>query len=586
MNLFIEKAKEFEQQCKKYLELHREQVQQKTQQTKIVEKNTLDFFLINKPMTIIELHDYGTTLASEYSSISKEKINKLPGDGVPTALSDKVRKIHFDLDLDLSFYKNHNTNKEQKDPNEEIMKDQEINNEINNEIILKQSPSENCQKIYYLCLEKIQNLGIDIYGIKKDLSRYKNNLVSSIIGGTNPFIFYCKKNNYKFEIRYDDDCDCKPGILSIHSIVDCNDETTIKTQCDLFCQCKSKLVLNNFLMLLSCKNINEFMEKRYSHFIEMAESLKEKYTVDCSTKFIEQNSININDNDFNLIIKITDSDKNECVLIPYADSSMKDYLLYLCPTLDDINTTNKKKKETDCCHHFYERKNIDWNTFNHDMYPRFSFIYKSSDDLSELIKCIDYFLKYKSGKYGYCESKSTALNSSELVSDNELIYYNETFINDTLTHNKYPDEGHIVAKLYSKSNNYYGPEMDIILTYHRKNPYTPCLKNYLKGITYPYDNYLVRFLYDKKIDTENCIFSIRGQWHDVTPIVEFFYQNNFDITSIDNNTTEIAEKFEFKGKFSQCYELLLQFHNALVNNQATEESENGDFDDEQYVSSN
>lgn len=565
MNIFIEKVREFKLQRTKYFELYEKKKQQFN--TKKKEKNDLvfDSYFQNQPMNVDELQEYGQMLSMEYSSFSPEKNKKYySDDGVHTRLFDRVKKINFDLDISQYQQYGEYFSRKTSDTNEEIVWEERSQIDKN---FLGKNASENFQKVYYLCLEKIVSLGIEIYGIKKDISQYKNSMTTCLGGGTTPFIFHCKKNNYKFEISYDDDCDCNPGILYVRSIIDCNSNETIIVNCDLFCQNTSNHIFKNFIMLLSCKNFDEFIEKRYGYITEMIELLKKNYDVNCSENFFTKNTMSINRFNYNAIVELTNSNKDKCLLIPHVDDNMKDYLMYLCPTLDDIN--NKKILEKE--HYYYERKNIDINVFNMDLYPRFSFIYRSSDDMPELIKCIDCYMQYKKGNYGYRE------NNFYYIED---YYYNEKFIYDRLVgNNEYYDS----FILYSRSNNYCGPDMDVVFFYETSDPFTACTRNHLENTIYPLDKYQVRLVYDKKTDLENCILTIQGKWHDVTVIAKKYYElvnqcdeknkYDFDMNLIDYQPMEIAEKFEFKGKFSECFNKIAQFHFELTGKNPNDNSD-------------
>lgn len=542
MNTFIEKAHQFDLERKKYLELYTEKKQDIRIKEQINKSINFDSYFENKLMTTNELYEYGQTLESEYTKSSPTD-NIDHRDGVPARLFDRVNQINFDLDL--KHYSKYDHDRYRIDFNDEVYKQKNIDKNLEiDKMLLGENASENCQKVYFFCLEKILNFGFEIYGIKKDLSQYKNSTVSCLCGNTTPFVFYCKKNNYKFEISYNDDCDCIPGILYVESVIDCKTGDKIIVNCDLFSQNTPCNIVKNFIMLLSCENFNDFFEKRYGYISEMFNLVKKYYNSNFMDIVIK-NDICINRFDFNVILDLLNSNGDKCLLIPYAGSNKEDYLIYLCPTLDDINSKNQNESLG------YERENIDVNVFEMDMYPRFSFIYKSSDDLIELIKCIDCFMQYKKGNYGYIESG---------------IYYNEKFIIDKFLK---PLKDINLPNLYSRSNNYYGPDLDIVLEYMTADPFYACTQNHLDNFVYPLEKYQIRLFYDKKKDSDNCILTINGKWHDVTSIVKKYYdiekknnennKCNFDMNLINDKAIEIANKYEFKGKFSECFHIIIQF---------------------------
>jgi hypothetical protein len=563
MENFIQKINELRQQRKLYDNKFTEiQKQKKLAETKIKESVSNNFYQ-NKPLTIDELNHFGKNISAEYSVISKESIDDM-NHGIPHKLFNNVASINFDLDL--KFYKSYGDRWETTaDPNVEMVteKQKKISKKM-----LTDSASDNCQKIYYLCLEKITELGIDIYGIKKDLVQFKNRNWSGVCGGTTPYIFCCKKNHYEFEIEYEDDCDCYPGILYVRNIYDTINKTNIETACDLFFNSRSVHVFNNLMLLLSSKNFDDYCQQNFGYLLELIELLKQsKYKIIyCAEELIKKNCTEINNHDFHFCVKIINEFGKECLLVPHAGHQMKEYLLYLCPTLEEINQRDIKDS------FYYETKKVDINTFNHSMYPKFSFRYRSSKDFAELTKCIDCFFDYKNKNYGYFENGE---------------YFNEHFVHKSLFEKKNEEidckKKNMRLNFYCRSNNYSGPDFDIVLIYSPDSIWSACERNHLNDMVYPFDKYLVRFAYDKKTDANNCQLTIEGKWYDITPFVDKFYKsedksvpvkhNDSDIDSDDEKISEIsksddqvyqvADKFEFTGEFSKCFDLLMKFHQAL-----------------------
>lgn len=120
------------------------------------------------------------------------------------------------------------------------------------------------------------------------------------------------------------------------------------------------------------------------------------------------------------------------------------------------------------------------------------------------------------------------------------------------------------------TNNYYGPDVDIVLMYQAEDVFSVCRCDYLKNGVYPYDMYQIRFFYDRKIDPNNCKLTIEGKWYNLISLVDKFYEveNNKTISmesvsDLTNEIYDIADKFEFVGKFSECYVLLTKIHLVL-----------------------
>lgn len=521
MQSFLYNAILFQQQRDTYMQKYNEiQEAKKAEKVRIQEEHKSKMYNV-VPLTDQELETFGLTLDDDYSKIPKEDIDNFnQGRGIPGALYRRSYEEYFDAE-DI---KNH----VQKQYSEEERTRKKSKKHSQND------PGYNCKTQYYDCVKKIKEFKFDIYGIDKKLKNYKNRGVSACCGGTDVFIFYCGKNNYRFEVRFADDCDCYPGILSVSSVTDLNTNEKIDARCDLYCQNTSNNELDNFLHLISRASLNDYFNKRFSHFLNLPKLFEEHgfkiNNMDLINKLVPMFSIN--KHDFNFYVEV-ENDKGSCVIIPYAkDHNLSGYCLYISPTLEQINEANADKS------YYYEKKKIDINVFNHDMKQKsYKLDYESDDDFNELLKCINAYINKQNGEYG--------------IYDNN-VWRNDTEIREYLNKLK-------KVSFTTFINNYTGPDFDVLVKCNFSDFWVAYSNSRLNDMDFYCDFYGVRFWYDNKLSGK-CFLSIQGKYYNVTETSNDYYKDK----TVNYAIKDIAEKFIFEGTFDECFENMKYFLEELM----------------------
>ncbi|QKF94592.1 hypothetical protein QKU48_gp1134 [Fadolivirus algeromassiliense] len=526
---FIGQAKLFSEKRKQYLEKYNKiQEQKKESIFNKIESKKQEFYSHTK-LSLDELNNIGKNIIDEFNLINNKQTDDYHG--VPGELCFFDVNNYFD-EFNKEIYKPYNDYHNDEKETYEKQKNFYTDNQ-----------AENCKKVYEICLNEILKHNIDIYGIQKDLNQYKNGNTSSLCGGTTVFTFYCKKNNFKFTIEFDDDCDCFPGILSVNQVEDMTNNKIINIKCDLFCQNMSRVDLENFLLLINNTNYEEYIEHRYGDLLKLPYLLRKyQFVINFPQTLINKKSATINTFDFTFVIEIM-SKEGSCLVIPYHEHNSANYSLYICPTLSEINRISKKKS------YHYERTKIDINVFNHDMKPNsFKIDYQSEEDIENLVRCINSYIDYRNGKYGYFEN-------GKFRNENTFLRY----INKHAKNNKH-------ISIHKYSNNFTGPDFDIFVSIMPANEnFSPLTINRLKDTEYPYDYYGIHFYYDKKVDPDNCILTIQGKWHDLTQTANEYYANPKEFNSNIVKSKSIASKYGCKGKYSECFSIIIELIEAFYN---------------------
>jgi len=405
----------------------------------------------------------------------------------------------------------------------------------------EETSSQVCKRIYYDCINKILSYGIQIYSIVKDLKKFTNGYVSSCGGDNIVYIFYCGKNNCKFIIQFEDDCDCIPGILCVKDIE--MNGVQIDMYCDIFCQNTSTTQLTNFLNLIDSNTYQEYIDNRFGALLRLPHLLTEQGFNVSNGQLIKPNSATINKYDFTFIL-----DLGECSIIPY-DNKAGNYTLYISPTLKDVNDKSRK--------HYYhhEREKIDINTFNHDLRKKsYKFKYQNETDLPELVKCISSYLNYKNNNYGYLDLDNKFYNDQHV----------KVFIKQTWK--AFENSRNIKLNYFSNCNNYYGPDFDIFINLTLTDTFMALTRKHLSDYSYPFDYYAFKFYYNRQKNIDQCILLIYGKYYDLTQLANHYYQgeNTFDDKTYDCHLNDIAPSFKFEGTFNDCFNRLKSLINTLI----------------------
>jgi len=386
---------------------------------------------------------------------------------------------------------------------------------------------QNYQRTFMKCVKTIQNLGIDIFSTTSLPQKYKERGWSSCIGGTDCFKFDCQKNNYRFQVRFIDDCDCYPGILEIKEVENLQTKEITKIECDLFGQnCRNEVELVDFLKFLEYDDKKTHFVTEFERFICLPELLAEHGIMIKKFKHEmcdENMSLNCAHN-FNFMITIATT-KGECIIIPFGFK--KEYQIFLHPTIEYMNNLPRPSYQP-------PMTEIDVNSFRNEKHIR-RVNYKSIDDLDELIKSIHKYIDFLRGDNGfYDEVTGTFKNGRELIE-----YINKL------------DHTHLgginIEEKKSKTNKF-----DITFDVHPLQimwSFEPANERILIDKPYPRDTYRVRFWY--KANDKLCKLVFECVKYDMLDACKLKPREYMD--------TELVFTKEFEDTYDNCERMIKQF---------------------------
>lgn len=525
METFITQSKVFAEQRKSYSNVYQsmQRHQKNNQDLQIKEKKE---HVTDVPMTHEKLFEIGKDLDNQYKTTKVTPLDYYYRLGVSQKL------LSFDVpecfkEYNRSVYKSSN------------IYDKEEHRRMKSLEHSKNTASQNCKDAYYMCLNEIMKHKIEIYDVDIKLSNFQNRSMSACCGSMNVFTFYCKKNHYEFEVRFDDDCDCYPGILIVDCVTDIQTNQKINIRCDLFCESASKLKLENFLQLLNSDNYDDYIQKRFGHYFRLPQLLR-LYGIDVIAPEIlirdEETCMDRNHIGDNLdnLFEITYNDQKCLLMLRYHHlSETNNYGLCICPIID-----NTKITERDC----YLPNSYRYMT----NLPIIK--YDSDEDIHNLVASLEKYFARKKGQYGFFENNK---------------YYNENHICDYIKKNFNDERKLIINK--KGINVLDGPELDIFMilkpSENEINKYGALTYDRITNIEYPYDYYGIHFYYDKETDPNNCVLTIEGKYHDLVKVANDFYTNQeeFNEETYKPNVIDIGEMFEFKGTLSECFKQMIDF---------------------------
>lgn len=521
MDSIIEQAKYNEQTCTAFIQQH--ETKQKELEYARLNQITLTSkeFRSNNALTLDELCNLGSTITREFrTAITFKNYEEFDErENIPAALVPRNEHNYFD-EFDEKLYISNQKHREYK-MNKDTKKLQKE--------FYSGDPSDNCRKLYFMCLEQIQKYDIEIYSVQKNVHHFTNRTKSSYDGDSPIFVFCCQKVNFKFRVEFFENDSYFPGILQVSNIVELISDIEISGNCDLFGHSNPYIDLKNFIDLINSNTWEEFVNKKYGHLLGLPELLK-KYGFDVSDSDTHD-AITINKNKLDFVIEVTYGN-NSLSIIPKEEAyDGLEYILYICRSLDSIP--------------YCERDYIDptVKTFYKRLEESaYKFRYRSSDDIEQLVICINAYIDHKNGQYGYVENGKF---KNELTAS-KYIYKN------------FPNLKH-KRIIYSTSNNFDGPDFDLWIFY---TPHTdelkPLYQHRLSNLVYMRDSYGIHFVYNKKIDKEQCKVTIQGIYYDLSRMASDFYENqskDFDSRPYICYTN----KFNYSGSYSECLEIIYGF---------------------------
>lgn len=335
-------------------------------------------------------------------------------------------------------------------------------------------------KIFMDCVNIINSMEIQIYAIDKKLQNYHNGSVSMLCGDCDVFIFHCRKNDLELTFDYCDDCDWPNGCLSVGHIINAKTQIPIKHSVSFEISNYSKTNDYNtqkFFAILNGEHMDTFKNRIYGHIIQLPQLLanmsKFEITITEPPKdfFDDMICISYSPKYYIRVISRAISSKNKsCIITPGGQ-----HRLY-------ISTSPLKTIWQDDC---------------------FTFKYKSTKDIDELIERIQEYMSRSDYSYGYKENNT---------------YYNEQYFKTKI---QLPNTKLQIAK---DINNLTGFDLYFILYGSQCNNRVLCKDR--MPTSYIIDCYGIRFRYNKTIDPLNCIVTISSVCVDAIALANEFDKDN------------------------------------------------------------
>lgn len=362
----------------------------------------------------------------------------------------------------------------------------------------KNTAAENIKNEYYRALNTILSHNFEIYHIEKKPNNFRNRQWSACIGGTEVFLFYCKRNNYTFVIKFMDDCDCHPGLLTVENLRHIPSNQDIHIQCDLYGQNQNMVHIKDFLTLLESNDLDEYYDKRFGPLRSIPEELTKRGHETFVSDEIS-NKIHVNSHSYNYIFTVK-TQKGNCLLIPRSHFNSEEYVITICLNPEDTKYgPNKRRKLDRNSFSFIYSQSGEMSNYYYNFLPKDL----SNIDYEKLVKCIEVFMSSVKGKFGYYEQGSWH-NHVELCA----------LARDVRWH---------------KINIYEGPEINVELLLH-----------FGQYRSLPFEYYRINFYYNSH-ENKNCKLRIQGRYNDY---------------SIDTSKFEINDICDYKieGSYLQLFD--------------------------------
>lgn len=525
MQHFIEQAKKFQDKRDSYLEV----LSKLKEEKKIIKKENNNNYKIINFTNIDDIPNLN--IAEQYKKIPQKVIEEKGNYGVPSALLDLTTRQNLFIDHKNKLGSNLGK-KTLNVPNlfqAQNSEKKERNNKYDKNIYSGDA-GKNCETFLKICVQEILDLGIKINKINYDLEQFKDRRWSACLGGCNPFIFNCTKNNYVFDINAIDDCDCFPGILETKNIINMVTNENIDMRCDLFCENTKPAKKIDFLNLLESNTYKEFLEKTFSKYYDLEKLLlKEGYLIN------KQENLN---SETKICLNLTNKEGEECMILVSDMYSPKK--IYIADSLKDINKNARHEIKQISHNAYFYIKNI------------YEVNYETEKDFPNFVKMIDNFLNIKKNKYGFLE---------------DGIFYNDKDIENIyniIKKKPLVKENTKIQIYYNSDVSIIGPEINCSLLIKKGENWGFLSSKKNINLEFPTDNYLLQIVYNSETDSE-CHFSLQGEYHDSNKIKMDYYDNKIEnIKEYEIPFNEICPKFEYKGKMTDILKLTTDFLNSIV----------------------
>lgn len=400
------------------------------------------------------------------------------------------------------------------------------------------TPPQNYRASYLLCIDILSSHGIQIIEMARDASRFTN-FTWSTCGISNPhsFVFKCQKNNYSFTIKYDDDCDCYPGLFCVYDLVQISPYQKIIVHDVRLTKYSNKMSVSvkDFITLLNSENYETYVQNRFGHFLRLPNLLKSaNIEIMSPPNLIIPNHLHINTSfDYTYVIVIKLHDIIFDMIL--NDDFNGNYCLFLGESLEQKLKVVQKENYS-----YVKISSHDYNTFHHNK-NRMKVKYQSDDDFKNLLNHFDKYCKWKSGQYGFYEC-------DKYFNDKNIPKFKNLYF----------------ESIKSTHKNFIKYQFNLFCTFdiipRMPNVYTD---HYLKDLEYPLDFYGITFYYDSVIDANNCVLTIESKMIDATPLVTNFYTND---KKFDKSVAIVNDScyYIFQGKYSECIQKLVNLDNFIT----------------------
>lgn len=380
-------------------------------------------------------------------------------------------------------------------------------------------------------LDIINKLGFEVLEYNKRVDEISYDEYDPILE------FYTVKNNkYKFIVKNMSDVDITDGIFGVYNVINLKTNEQINFYVDLSCRNTGKAKLKDFLMLISCDSMQEYINKKYEKCISLEEKLKNAgYEVAENT--LEYFSERITGN---ILLE------NGIFIVPY--NAWCDELRFV--------VTN------------YGR----WGVNDSNSYNKIGYYVEYENDINVLINAIEALKVHLSGKYGYLENGVYYKNS-----DVEK-FFNKFKDKDKHGKYRYAYNNHLIRieSPHEWDGRGYGDfsYISVLSGLEMAKHYNFEINNTQEyGLNNKINDSDILIKYNKKEDPKNCILMINNyQYNENDEYMNYEYDEDGDCLNCEYvdrlnenyNKEFLIDSVVFKGTFTECMKVLHDYIYKLL----------------------
>ena len=405
----------------------------------------------------------------------------------------------------------------------ELRKKQEIENLRLSGQMIGDPQQENCSnELYHLIL----NFGFSIQSYTNHMSNFNDSFDE--LAET----YYCAKGFWEFSIAHYTDVDIPEGIFAVREISNKVANEVLSFYCDLGCRNTSESRLQEFLNLLQSDSFLQYKLDAYQPYLQLPQLLSDQgYTVEpVSYDFMLSEPQGYLDLGDSLYIKFyrTWSDQFQLVV------------------------TNNSK----------------WNiNSSNDGYDGigYYFQYRTSDDITELVSCIEAFKSHALGHIGYYENNQYFSNDhvlrffKSLKKDCPEEAWNHHHIR--LDHHNFWD-GRGFASDPKNLNKYVGLELYTVSELRFNDAAQWSIGDYI-------NTSVITFEYDKRKNAQQCRLQIKNYIHHRHKSLRYY---NDDEEQVYDDRF-LVDHIELFGSFTELMDSLQTYVHAMITMHCTSHKE-------------